>query len=258
MDPYLEDQVAWSDFHIALIAYGRDALSVGLPDHYVARMGEQIRLVSPDAVVAVLYPDVALSREPKSVRDPAHSAVTGTMTVEPVTVPLHKGELEEIRDTWIELRKLPEFELVTVIEILSPTNKTGVGRVEYLDKRDQYIDQPLNLVELDMLVGGRRLPMQRPMPAGDYYALIARTERRPNCDVYALSIRNPLPAIPIPLKAPDPDVLLNLGDVVSLAYDRGRYHRTIDYARPLELPLRPDDREWAEQLARSSVGRASR
>ena len=78
--------------------------------------------------------------------------------------------------------------------------------MEYLDKRDQYIDLPVNLVELDLLVGGRRLPMKKPMPSGDYYALVARAQRRPDCDVYAWSIRQPLPTIPIPLKGLDFDV----------------------------------------------------
>jgi hypothetical protein len=73
--------------------------------------------------------------------------------LEPVTIPLMKGDVDEIQDTWIEIRNLPELDLVTVIEILSPTNKTGLGRVEYIDKRDQYIDMHVNLVELDLLVG---------------------------------------------------------------------------------------------------------
>ena len=128
-------------------------------------------------------------------------------------------------------------------------NKAGAGRVEYLDKRDALIDRPVNLVELDLLTGGRRLPMQRPMPVGDYFALVARAERRPDCDVYAWSIRQSMPLIPIPLRAPDPDVLLNLADAFTLAYQRGRYARLIDYARPLDLPLRPEDKGWAEQLS---------
>ena len=220
IDPYVEAQGRWRDLHASMITYCRDALNEVLPENYVAQIDEQIRLVSPEAVVAVLYPDVFVGHEPKKTVVPSPSGAAPT-ALEPVTIPLLKGDVEEIRDSWIEIRHLPELDLVTVIEILSPTNKTGVGRVEYLDKRDHYIDLPVNLVELDLLVGGRRVPMKKPMPPGDYYALVARAERRPDCDVYAWSIRQALPTIPIPLKVLDPDIFLNLAGSFALAYERG-------------------------------------
>ena len=58
MDPYLEAQGRWRDLHASLITYSRDALNEVLSENYVAQIDEQIRLVSPDAVVGVLYPDV--------------------------------------------------------------------------------------------------------------------------------------------------------------------------------------------------------
>jgi Protein of unknown function (DUF4058) len=258
MDPYLEAQGRWRDLHTSMITYCRDALNEVLPENYIAQIEEQIRLVSPEAVVGVLYPDVLLGRDPKpTTRAPARPSGASPTTLQPVTIPLLKGDVEEIHDTWIEIRNLPELDLVTVIELLSPTNKTGVGRVEYLDKRDQYIDLPVNLVELDLLVGGRRLPMKKPMPPGDYYALVARAQQRPDCDVYTWSIREPLPTIPIPLKLLDSDVMLNVDDPFALAYQRGRYVRTIDYSRPLDLPLGPKDKVWAEQIAASAIERTA-
>jgi len=257
MDPYVEAQGRRRDLHASLITYSRDALSEVLPENYVAQIEEQIRLVSPEAVTAVLYPDVLVASEPKAAPPPVRAFGAGTLTIEPVTVPLLKGELEEVRDTWIEIVRLPDLELVTVIEILSSAKKTGAGRVEYLDKRDGLIDQPVNLVELDLLSGGRRLPMKKPMPAGDYFALVARAERRPDCDVYAWSIRQPVPTIPIPLKVPDPDVSLNLADAFALAFQRGRYARLVNYARPLDLSLPPEDKAWAEQFATQDTGRIS-
>jgi hypothetical protein len=249
MDPYLEAQGRWRDLHARLITYSGDALSQVLPENYVAQIEEQVRLVSPEAVTDVLSPDLLVGHESLTARTAVPDNAPATLTIEPVTVPLHKGELAEVRDTWIEIVRLPALELVTVIEILSPANKSGAGRVEYLDKRDRLIDQPVNLVELDLLSGGRRLPMRKPMPVGDYFALVARAERRPDCDVYAWSIRQPLPTVPIPLKAPDPDVSLNLGDAFAMAFERGRYARLVDYARPLDLPLQPADKAWAERVA---------
>jgi hypothetical protein len=48
---------------------------------------------------------------------------------------------------------------VTVIKILSPTNKSGGGRSEYLSKRASLIDRPVNLVEIGQLLGGRPAPL---------------------------------------------------------------------------------------------------
>jgi hypothetical protein len=146
MDPYLEAQGRWRDLHVSMITYCRDGLNDLLPENYVAQIDEQDRLVSSEAVVAVLYPDVYVGRERKKRRAQARSPAVSLTALEPVTIPLLKGDVEEIRDSWIEIRNLPKLDLVTVIEILSPTNNVGVGRVEYLDKRDHHIDLPVNLV----------------------------------------------------------------------------------------------------------------
>ena len=67
MDPYLEAQGRWRDLHASLITYSRDALNEVLSENYVAQIDEQIRLVSPDAVVGVLYPDVLVGHcEPRN------------------------------------------------------------------------------------------------------------------------------------------------------------------------------------------------
>jgi hypothetical protein len=151
----------------------------------------------------------------------------------------------------LESAAKPGWICVTIIELLSPSNKAGTGYIDYEKKRLSLIHQPLHLVELDLLLAGNRLPMDAELPPGDYFAMVSRTERRPISDVYAWSIRLPLPTISIPLMAPDPDVQLDLGAVFATVYQRGRYERSIDYTVPLDLPLHPDDRAWAEHLART-------
>ena len=73
-------------------------------------------------------------------------------TLEPITIPLTLEDLDEVHERWIEIRRLPDRSLVTVIEILSPSNKIGSGRIEYIEKRNQWIRQPVNLVEIDLLL----------------------------------------------------------------------------------------------------------
>jgi len=131
----------------------------------------------------------------------------------------------------------------------SPTNKTGEGFSEYRAKRKTILLQKVHLVELDLLVGGNRLPLSRPLPPADYYALVSRSDHRPNCEVYAWSVRQPLPTIPIPLRAPDADILVDLGKVFRRTFERGRYARSLAYGQPPPAPLNDRDAQWALALA---------
>ena len=159
--------------------------------------------------------------------------------------------LEVESEIYLEILKLPEQRVVTIVELLSPSSKAGAGRRDYLAKRHGLMVPDVHLVELDFLIGGHRLPMERPLPPGDYFALIARAERRPDCEFFAWAVRDSLPIIPIPLLPPDSDVLIDLAPSFASVYERGRYARLIKYDAPLDVPLAPDDRAWAEELART-------
>lgn len=176
-----------------------------------------------------------------------------TLELEPVVVRLAKTVKDEIRETWIEIRREPDWELVTSIELLSPANNEDPGFSEYLAKRADLMAQPVHLVELDLLIGGRRLPMDDPLPPGDYYAFVSRAALRPESDVFAWSVRRALPTIPIPLSHPDPDIRLDLAGVFAATFRRGRYERSIDYGLPLNLALATEDRAWAESIAQAQL-----
>jgi hypothetical protein len=103
---------------------------------------------------------------------------------------------------------------------------------------------------MDLMLRGARMPMQRRLPKGDCYVIVARTESRPDAEVYTWSLRHPLPTLPIPLREPDPDVGLNLAEVFTMAYDLGGYARAIRYGAPFpaNFPISPEDRTWAESV----------
>ena len=42
MDPFLESQGFWQDFHTSLLTYCRDSLNAALPGHYAALIEERI------------------------------------------------------------------------------------------------------------------------------------------------------------------------------------------------------------------------
>jgi hypothetical protein len=106
----------------------------------------------------------------------------------------------------------------------------------------------LYLVEIDLLLGGAPLPMKRRIEPGGYYAIGARGARLPLAEVYRWTVREPLPRLPIPLREPDPDILIDLAALVNRVYDLGRYARTLRHARPLTeaISLTPEDRAWVE------------
>jgi hypothetical protein len=251
IDPYLESQHYWEDFHPSFLTYCRDALNAILPGAYVAQLGERIRLVELSQKRAKLVrPDIAVvPGAERPSRRTTHQKAGGTLTLEPVTIPLPTVTME-VSDVWIEIRRETSRTPVTVIELLSPTNKTGDGFVEYKLKRRSLIRQKIHLVELDLLLGGRRLTMDLPLPTGDCFAFVSRTQHRPDSEVYAWTIHDGLPSIPIPLLAGTPDVALDLAGVFATTYERGRYARLIDYATPPSVVRKPEDRAWAEKRAR--------
>jgi Protein of unknown function (DUF4058) len=248
MDPFLEVSGDWRDFHARFLNGCADALAERLPKNYIARIEEDFRVLEyPVETDQRRYPDVAVARIRPA---PTAAAATAIATLEPEVIPLVTTMIEDVKERWIEIRRRPDWAPVTIIELLSPTNKHGHGYDDYLYKRVSLIARSIHLVELDLLIGGRRPPMGRPL-RGDYHALVSRTDQRPLSEVYSWSIRRPLPTIPIPLLAPDPDVPLDLAAVFTTVYERGLYERSIEYAGSLDLPLAADDRAWAEALAQT-------
>ncbi len=109
---------------------------------------------------------------------------------------------------------------------------------------------------MDLLHGGRRPPLDRDYPPGDYHALIAHTDSRPNASVCSWSVRQPLPSLLIPLLAPDPGVWVDLAAVFTTTFDRGRYAPSIDYTQ-LPTAIAEADREWALRTAQPPANPAS-
>jgi hypothetical protein len=249
MDPYLEHPAHWPDFHARFINYWCETLMEILPAPYTARIGERLYLIeaSPDTRRLVV-PDVAVERGPGSSMK-THPRSAGTATLEPVIVPL--SLLEEARETHVEILHRSDRTLVAVLELLSPTNKTEPGRSDYLARRNALLRQPVHLLELDLLLGGKRLPFGQTLPEGDYFAFLARAERRLDCEVYAWPLAQTLPPLPVPLRPPDPDVWVELGSLLDLVYERGAYQGEVDYSRPPPFPVAAETQAWIAECLRN-------
>lgn len=251
MDPYLESSGAWPGFHHALLTHCHDYLNERLPASYAAIIEERVQLVDLDEESRrSRVPDISVIREDATGRSNP-SASTAVLDLEAVTLAIP----DFIEDTqgYINVLRLPEHHLVSSIEILSPSNKVSPGWGEFVMKRRGMLAQGVNLVEIDLLLAGQRLDAIEPLPKGDYYAFVSRAQKRNQSDVYVWSIRRKLPKIPVPLRAPDSDVVIDLSTLFATTYERGRYLRTLPYQKPLELPLAPDDLKWAAERTKSLV-----
>ncbi|HET6881482.1 MAG TPA: DUF4058 family protein [Pirellulales bacterium] len=247
MDPFLEDPAFWPDFHIEFTVALRDTLRRGLPPQYEARLNEQINLIDvSESSHKLIKPDVAVLRAEQETTSP--SSVT-LLYPAPITLPLLIEE-EEHREVWIEVRYRPDRSVVTVVELLSPTNKWHSERAQYLAKRRAILRQNVNFVEIDLLVAGQRMSPPVEVPECDYLVMVARGDRRANCEVYPFSVRQPLPIVAVPLKPPDGDVLVSLSEAFHTAFEHGAYATSIDYSRPPSAPLSKADLEWLKHVRR--------
>ncbi len=250
MDPYLEAFGYWEDFHDSFLPFIRNALRAGIPEAYSVFIQERITSITvPDRHRTQAVPGVGVSAPP--AYKPAGGVATLPATgAEPAVL---EHDLEEFEtETYLEITRRSDRQLVTVIELLSPSNKTAPDSRVYLAKRAGYLRQYVHLVEIDLLIRGTRLPMREQLPPGDYYALVSRAEDRPRARVYAWGVRQPMPVIPVPLMAPDPDFQLDLGALFRQAYDTGYYGREISYAGDPPTFLRPEDRDWAREVVRAA------
>jgi hypothetical protein len=224
MDPYLEGSL-WTTFHFAFGAEIVRQLAPRLRPRYLVLPVERFVIDTFDdiAITANIYPDVGVA---KSAREtPAFYAPTATIS------PLHLATVipEAVPHVSIEIRDTANRQLVTAIEILSPTNKRADGRMEYLAKRRRILLSTTHLLEIDLLRQGRRLPMRDPLPPTEYFILLSRAENRPISDVWPLALPDPLPTVPIPLLPGDADVPLDLQQTFTATYDLLGYDLAIDY-----------------------------
>lgn len=250
MDPYLERPDLWPDVHQRLITYSADALQSQIRPRYHARIGERLYVIPPQRSI---YPDVTIAqRQPTALAEERHAA---TLTVDtPVVIAVVP---EEVREPFIEILDLSRGgRVVTVIEVLSPANKTpGEGHTTYRRKQEETLASDTHLVEIDLLRQGMptvALPPHylTPYQPWHYVVCVSRAGRRDHFEVYMRTIRQRLPRIAIPLHAPDADAVLDLQAVLDRCYEYGAYGDLVDYRVDPEMTLAADDVAWVDEHLR--------
>src|SRR6516225_4128198 len=164
MDPYLEVTPFWTEFHQHFIASLYQGLAPALADRYRAKVTTR-----KYAVEVVLF---------TSVRK------------------------EEQTEPFIEIRNRADNKQITLIELVSPTNKTTVdGRSAYLDIRRDALRHGANAVEIDLILDGQpTLDYSRDgLPEWDYAVTVTRATSSDRHEIYTSTLQKPLPRFRLPL-----------------------------------------------------------
>jgi hypothetical protein len=257
MDPYLEEPRRWPDVHQSLITYIRDALQPAVRPRYFARMGERVYIMNPPRAIA---PDIFLIARPKPdvggrrVREPGPSYSAPAIEADvPIMIDMPPVEY---REPFVEIVQ-GDGEAVTVIEVLSPANKTpGEGYRQYRRKQEQLLASSLNLIEIDLLAAGlpalfvaqTELVAVPPVPPHRYLVSVRRGTEPDRFETYPVALPNRLPRVRVPLTAPDPDVVLDVQWIFDRCYDNGDYAALLNYREDPTAPLSVEEATWLDTL----------
>jgi hypothetical protein len=256
MDPYLEDPLIWQGFHNRFVVHLADALNPLVRPRYITSVEERVFVEGPEP--REILPDVWLTQTKSRAAGGSDAAAVATLEMdEPELVKL--SELE-VHENYIEiLDRQSGLAVVTVIEVLSPTNKfSGPGRDLYLAKHLEVRHRRSHLVEIDLLRTGPHvlvIPERAARARGSYDYLVCVNRAigvRGEYELYKRRVRQRLPVIHIPLANGDPDVPLDLQAVLAHTFEAGSYRDRLPYDRECLPPLDAEDQQWANDVVRQA------
>jgi len=249
MNPWLEEH--WPGVHALLIANMCQVIGRKLPEDLSARPEEGVSISAEgcdkphefraDIVARESWREgVAPAWNARNDELESRAAIPTIVQTPPMT------------ERWIEIREAAG-RLITIIEILSPGNKNGDGWHDYITKRRALLESPINLVEIDLLLGGRRVFSESyaKLPrteAAHYFISTKRAGEGIRREIYRPLLREPLPVIPIPLRKGEKDVFIDLQSLLNQVYEAGRYH-LLDYRNLPDLPIPQADQQWLQEKA---------
>jgi hypothetical protein len=246
MDPYLEGSL-WTTLHFSLSAEIVRQLAPQLRPRYLVLPAERFVMEMPEGLAVLTtstYPDVSVAEAPLGPESPPSGFESTGVVVAPAPLRLATAIPSPVPHVTVEIRDAAKRQLVTAIEVISPTNKRGEGRQEYLTKRQRILLSTAHLMEIDLLRAGQRVPMQQPLPERPYFVFLSRAENRPITEVWPISLDQALPVVPVPLLPGDPDAPLDLQSAFTATYDLLGYNLAIDYGEPPEVPLEGGSASW--------------
>jgi hypothetical protein len=227
MNPYLEQDDVWDDFHCSFIAAARDALVEQLFDHFVVRIKERklLQAWGTAELDRQTYLEISDHRDRRVV-----TAVT-------LMGPTQKRPAQDRKQLLLDrLEFLDKGVSVCEIDLL----RRGYSlRIEELCFTLQQLRSRVDRPRLD------------PLPYGDYNLFLSRATEIGRFSHWPIRLRDRLPAIPVPLLSSAADASLDLQTVLHRVYDAAGYANYI-YAGAPQPALSPGDALWAAELIATS------
>ena len=210
MDPYLEDESLWPDFHRTLVAAAHEILKLALAaGRYRVAVAER-HYATPT---------------PGGTQDHHESCL----------------EIRESRDGRL-------VTLVDVVS--PANKQAAAGRQAFLGQRRQALDSGANVVEIDLVLQGRPLLeySRDGLPDWDYAVTVTRATQPDRFEVYIATLRKRLPRFRLPLAGDDRDTVVDLHTAFLRSFDQGSFAAKIDYSKDPATPLKDEDRRWLGEL----------
>jgi Protein of unknown function (DUF4058) len=248
MDPYLEGSL-WMSVHAQLASVFVRQLNPQILPRFIALQTRRFVRDRPEGegiMIGENIPDVSVHKQ--------QPARPGSRAMGILVPPLRMTTVMQtpVPHVTVEIRDIEHRHLVAAIEILSPTNKRGDGRREYLRRRDRFLGSYAHLLEIDLLRKGRRVPMEERLPPTSYFVFLSRADQRPVTEVWPILLSQPLPEIPVPLLEGDADAKLDLQQALTMVYDEYGFNYMIDYSKPSGIPLTTKQAAWADNRLRAA------
>ena len=246
MDPYLESPEYWRQVHTSLIVYIGDVLQPLLSPKYAAQIEEHVYLNTSDRRI---IPDVLVSTEQTDYARPRHAPALAFKPDEPQ---LLEAIEPEIPQRFLEIIEIDSGEVVTVIEVVSPSNKRGRGEREYKQKLRNLRQTETNIVEIDLVPGDQPRRVSPRNGSGRlryrYFVRVYRFTEPTHQGVYGIRLDERLPRCLVPLLPEDPDIAIDLPAVFTRCYDNRGFRRRINYQLEPDAVLDSAETKYIDQL----------
>ena len=240
MNPYLEHPALWPEMHTYLLVCLARKLNTQVIPKYRAAVDQRVY----EDTVLVGIPDTTVFRKFADAKASNETATAVASKPERVAVPM----LEEVKEIFLEIREVDTRRVITVVELLSPSNKRpGEGRKQYLEKRQRVLSSQTHFVEIDLLRTGEPMPIEGGRKS-DYQVLVSRSQERPAAERYPFNLRDPIPCFYLPLQAGDEEPVIDLGQLILQACDEAAIDLSIDYSQPPSPALMEEDSAWLKSL----------
>jgi len=249
MDPYLERPGVWKQVHTGLIIDIQKFLTRMLRPKYQVAIAQRTYVSLLGTSNLAGEPDVLVVGIPGKRPNGVNTPRTRSVAEAPATYVVELPMPEEITERWLEVRDVVTGDAITVIEILSPSNKLE-DRQRYEKKRRKILGSMTHLIEIDLLRIGKPMTMHGEIPASHYRILVSRSEQGPQAEVLLFTVRTPIPAVLVPLQPGDNEPSLPLNQILHSLYEQAGYDLFINYSEAPIPPFEGEDAQWVSNIAR--------